>query len=557
MTPPSVLRQAPTPTQRSEARTIEPSSLVNAKWVSLVPKCEGPGAPAVVLEDAPTGWRRFSNGIVDAHGIRELAGIHAVVRIPERLEFAKGLDELGAEHFWEQRGARLAVAVLTRERAAKREDDICRAVYEFAEYANAFGTSEIEVDAHVDASLAVVAIERTAEAVLRHETGDGAEIFSELRGRNGGILPPLPAIGLAGHKDHGAERGFANMPDRLSFIGRANMRHWRRGPGLRGLGYSFGFGAGLLGRGCTDFDKQKANSGRKLVEVAESETLAAHEVDEKRIEAFEADGLVLERERNRIGGEECVIEAKHGEHAEGRAGGEVQRGGEDIGACALRPDQRARNIEVALRKQLVEVIAGDTAWDAGKLFSNESGVTVADAREARVDLTDAASSEDKCIKTLGRCGSNGHARAVVENDVERFNVVYDLAAEQAMHAATVVTDHAAKRAAGVRRGIGRVGELMRFGGVAQTVKDNAWLDACKFGAGVQGRECVHVPRVIKDHGHIDALAGEACAGTTREHSSARGAAGGQCRLNVGRIARKNDADGELAIVRRVRGVKSA
>ncbi len=82
------------------------------------------------------------DGVVDTHGIRKLAGIHAVVRVPERLELAEGIDELGAEHFGQQSGARLAVAVLAGERAAEGEDEIGGALDEFAEVAHALRRCE-------------------------------------------------------------------------------------------------------------------------------------------------------------------------------------------------------------------------------------------------------------------------------------------------------------------------------------------------------------------------------------------------------------------------------
>ena len=78
--------------------------------------------------------------------------------------------------------------------------------------------------------------------------------------------------------------------------------------------------------------------------------------------------------------------AEHGEHAEGRAGGEIERGGDDVGAGAFRADQRARDVEVVLGQQLVEVVAGDAAGNARKLFANQIRIAIADAREARVDL---------------------------------------------------------------------------------------------------------------------------------------------------------------------------
>ncbi len=58
-------------------------------------------------------------------------------------------------------------------------------------------------------------------------------------------------------------------------------------------------------------------------------------------------------------------------------------------------------------------------------------------------------------------------RSVVEHNVQAFDVVDDFAAQQPMHAATVVADHAAQRAAAVRGGIGRVGQVVHLGCFAQ------------------------------------------------------------------------------------------
>ena len=77
---------------------------------------------------------------------------------------------------------------------------------------------------------------------------------------------------------------------------------------------------------------------------------------------------------------------------------------------------------------------------------------------------------------LGAGAADGHAGAVVEDDVEGFDVVDDLAAQQAVDAATVVADHAAEGAAAVGSRIGGVGQVMQFGGFAQAVENDAWLD---------------------------------------------------------------------------------
>ncbi len=75
--------------------------------------------------------------------------------------------------------------------------------------------------------------------------------------------------------------------------------------------------------------------------------------------------------------------------------------------------------------------------------------------------------------------------------------------------------------------------------------------------GIELLKCIHVARVVKDHGHVDALAGEAGACAAGQNGSAGGAASRQRGFHVGGVARKNYADGQLAVIRRIGGVESA
>src|SRR5690606_22498750 len=63
--------------------------------------------------------------LVHAIGVHYLAGIHAVARIPDRLELAECLHELRAVHARQELRARLAVAVLARDRAAVLDHQVC------------------------------------------------------------------------------------------------------------------------------------------------------------------------------------------------------------------------------------------------------------------------------------------------------------------------------------------------------------------------------------------------------------------------------------------------
>ena len=126
-----------------------------------------------------------------------------------------------------------------------------------------------------------------------------------------------------------------------------------------------------------------------------------------------------------------------------------------------------------------------------------------------------------------------------------------------MHAATVVADHAAQRAARVRRRVGRIGQMMFLGGLAQPIENDSRLDDGQLALGIERGEPVHVPRVIKDHGHIGALPGQAGSSTARQNRRAQRPARGQRRLHVRCIPRNDDANGQLPVVGGVRRIQRA
>ena len=250
------------------------------------------------------------------------------------------------------------------------------------------------------------------------------------------------------------------MPDVGGVFSGVGARGGRGRPRLHGANKGFRFGLRFSNGPGAHFNEQEAVTGRQKGDLIDGEALAAHEVEEQAVKAFEADGAVLEHLRHGVGGEEGVGESERGEDAVRGAVSKVERGGDEGGAGAFAADEGAGHVEVVLGQQLVEVVAGDAARDARKASADEVGVAVADAREAGVDLTDAAALADEALKLGGRGGADGEARAVVEDEIHGLDVVDDLAAEQAVGAAGVVADHAAEGAAGVGSGVGRVGEVV-------------------------------------------------------------------------------------------------
>ncbi len=209
-----------------------------------------------------------------------------------------------------------------------------------------------------------------------------------------------------------------------------------------------------------------------------------------------------------VGGEEDVGEANADEGAAGWGFDELERCAEDDGAGAFAADQGAGDVEAVFGEELVEVEAGDAAGDAGKICADLVGVGVADVFEGGVDFADAAACCDVGVELGFGGGADGETGAVVEEEVEREDVVDGFAAHEGVNAAGVVADHAADGAAAVGGGIGREGEVEFFCGVADAVEDDAGLDVDGASDGVDGVHAVHVLREIEDDGGVAALTGE-------------------------------------------------
>ena len=97
-------------------------------------------------------------------------------------------------------------------------------------------------------------------------------------------------------------------------------------------------------------------------------------------------GLCVEELGDVVGGDEDVGEAEHDQRAALRARRSAAAWPRDDDARAFAADQRAGHVEAVFGQQLVEVVAGDAARDAGKLLADEVGVAIANALQSGVDL---------------------------------------------------------------------------------------------------------------------------------------------------------------------------
>ena len=147
------------------------------------------------------------------------------------------------------------------------------------------------------------------------------------------------------------------------------------------------------------------------------------------------------------------------------------------------------------------------------------------------------------------------SRPVVEQHAQLFDVIDGLPRQQGMRAAGVVADHAAQRAAAMRRRVGAERQLVALRSIAQRIEHHARLDARKRLVRVDLQDSIHVLGEVQNHGNVAALAGQARASPARQHRRAEFAARRNRRLHVVRVARNHQTNGNLAIVRAVGGVQ--
>ncbi len=347
------------------------------------------------------------------------------------------------------------------------------------------------------------------------------------------------------------------MPDALGFVGGVDAASRLSGEGFHGGDKGAGLCVGFGLSGSAEFDDEEAVAGREEFEVGEIFLFAAEGFEEVAVDAFEADGFVFEDLRDVVGGEKDEREAEADEGAAGRGFDELESGAEDDGAGAFASDEGSGEVEVVFGEELVEIVAGDAAGDFGETGADLVGVGVADLFEGGVDFADAASGGDVGGEFGFGGGADGEAGAVVEEEVEREDVVDGFAAHEGVDAAGVVADHAADGASRVGGGVGSEGEVEFFCCVADAVEDYAGLNVDGAMGDVDFAHFVHVFGEVEDDGEVAALSGERSAGSAGEDGRVEFAAEGEGGDDVVFVAGDDDADGDVAVVGGVGGVEGA
>ena len=494
--------------------------------------------------------------LVDAVRPDDLARVHLPVGVPDRLELLEGADEVVAEHLRQELRARLAVAVLARQRAAELEHEVARVLEPAPELRDPGLRDQVEVPAGVDAALAVVAVERALVAVALRELREAAEVLAEPLGRDGRVLPALVRVLLARDERRRAEPRLAHLPDVLLAVGVVVQLHPRRRlPVLLEVAHQRArLRVGLVLRLAAELDEQPAaavGEHRALVLVDAEQR---HVLDQRVVHPLDRDRLVLARDRDVVGGAELVRVADGEERDARRLRDQLERRLEDRHARRLRADERARDLEPLLREQLVEVVARDAARD----------LRIAGADLVRVRVGERAQPLGDRVRHALAAAPDAQPLAAVGQHLELHEVVRDArpgTVELRLHrvpAARVVAEHAAERAVGVRGRVRPEGQSVLLArGVAQVVEDAARLHARDAALGVDLEDVVEVLREVDQHRRVAALAGEARAPAAQDDRRPVLAADAVDLDELVHVARDDDADRRHPVVRGVGRVEGA
>ena len=150
-----------------------------------------------------------------------------------------------------------------------------------------------------------------------------------------------------------------------------------------------------------------------------------------------------------------------------------------------------------------------------------------------------------------------HAQSIVSKNLQFLDVVVGFSRHHRMHAAGVVSDHAAQRASIMGRGVGSECQVMLFSSVTQAIEDNPRLNSCDPPRRIDLDDLGHVFREIEHHGDVAALSSQRSSTAPAKDGRTVFTSQRDGCNDIVRIARENDSDGNLAIVGSVGGIERA
>jgi hypothetical protein len=470
---------------------------------------------------------------VDRVRVDEHTWVEHVVGVADGLDRAEEPQRLFVVHHRQQLGAGTTVAVLARERAAVLAQLLSTGQEELAEPAPpgvgvALPVGEVEVDAHVHAAVAEVAVGHTLQVVGAEQLVEVAQPGPEALGRHRGVLPPgvrrspEAARGQPGPvlPDAPERRGLPGVGDHPVLQRRAGRDQRLLETGVGVLHEEPAAAAGQVGH--------RPATGPDEVDDAGVETLAGHQRTHRQ-QGRDGLGRLHHRrvaEHQQVPGDPVVDESH------GRAEDDAQR--------ALGADQELLDRATVLGEQVLQGVAADLAGEAAEVRPHVPEVGVHDPGQAVDDRRRPAAPH--------LAGAEGH--------VETEHVVRGAAVAQGAGAAGVVADHPADGAAGVRGRVGAEAQPVRCRGALQVGVHGSGLDHGGARLGIDRQHPVEVLGRVHDDARPDGVAGDGGARTAhgqRRTGRARHGQGGQ---QLVAVARPHDHLRGDAVERGVGGVQS-
>ena len=446
---------------------------------------------------------------------------------------------LGRVHQREQLGPRASVAVLARERSAVGRREPCRVGDEVAVDGVAAGLVEREVDADVHAAVAEVPVRDAVHVVLLHERLEVAQVGAEVGRRHGGVLPP---------RQSGRVEGAGRQPraflthapqDRLL----AGFDDMTMGEGV-GRGDDTGGDRGELGSVLAgQLDVEEAVAGRQVGHRAGA-VGRPEDLDDAGVEALARLGPEREHRRHVVGGVGHGRVAEHHEVAERGVAHQVDRGSEQDAEGALGAGHERRDVEAALREQVLQAVPRHLTAERPHLGPHGgqlAGDHRAQALQGRRRGRDVAAEREPLPRR--------------RDDVETGHVVGAASVAERVVAAGVVADHAADRAARVGRRVRTVSKAVRCGRTLQGRVDDARVDDRRAGFRVDRMDPVEVLDEVDHDTRADGVAGDGGAGSTCGQWHPRGGAGVDDREHLVDVTRPHHDARHDAVERRVGAVE--
>ena len=543
--PLAVLAPAATDADAPEGRTREAPVVFGEAEVGL--RLRGP-------------IRRTETEMIDDRiRLDDLARVHPVERVEDRLQLAHRLHQLRAEHLHEELGTCLSVAVLARERSAVRDDEVRRVAHEATELLDAARRVQIEGHPTVDQPHAEVPVQGGVIVVRVVEPTQVPEVGTEAFGGHRRVLPARPCVRTSRNERRCTETALAGLPERVLLSGlgvdaevddaRAGTAHQRFGSCTR-----------LALRRRTQLDHEPRVAVREAFDALRMLGIHLRELAAKDVvHALEGERPELEERVRRLRRLEDVTIAEHDHDMPRRIREELQRRLEHRDERGLAADEHSPQIEAAVRprEELIEVVPGDSPRDLRVPAANPLRPAIAESTEPREQCPFGAPAPDRAREILFSHPPRMEACAVVEDDVERLDVLDRDAVHLRAHATAVVPEHATETAMTVGRGLWSPRQTERLAGLDELVAHDAWLDRRQPRLGIQPDDPIHALGEVEHHGLVDRLARQRRPTPTRDDRRAQLATHRNCGEHVVLRCGDDDPERDAPVVRCVLRVERA